>query len=65
MSLRAGDEVPFVGAVQVSVTDGERESFPRRFLALERSVIRAEAGPVDVVVRSIPDAPASVCSPTS
>ncbi len=65
MSLRAGDEIPFLGALHVSVTDGEYESFPRSFLALERSVIRAEAGPVDVVVRRIPDAPASVCSRTS
>jgi hypothetical protein len=63
MSLRAGDEIPFFGALEVSVTDGERESFPRRFLGLDQSVIRAEAGPVDVVVRGIPDAPASVCRP--
>jgi hypothetical protein len=64
LSLREGDEVPFVGAVQVTVSDGEHGSLPRRFLAFEPSVIRAEAGPVDVVVRSIPDAPAQVC-PTS
>ena len=63
MSLNEGDEVPFVGALQVSVIDGDLESLPRRFLALDRSVIRAQAGPVDVVVRPIPDAPASVCPP--
>jgi hypothetical protein len=63
LSLREGDEIPFSGAIQVSVTDGEHESFPRRFLALDHAIIRAEAGPVDVVVRGIPDAPASVCRP--
>jgi hypothetical protein len=61
LSLREGDEVPFVGALQVTLTDGEHGSLPRRFLAFEPSVIRAEAGPMDVVVRSVPDAPASVC----
>jgi hypothetical protein len=63
LPLREGDETPFTGAIQVSVTDGEHESFPRRFLSLDRAVIRAVAGPVDVVVRGIPDAPASVCRP--
>jgi hypothetical protein len=57
LSLREGDEIPFAGAIQVSVSDGQNESFPRRFLGLDQSVIRAEAGPVDVVVRGIPDAP--------
>jgi hypothetical protein len=63
LSLREGGEIPFAGAVQVSVTDRKHESFPRSFLALDQSVSRAEAGPVDVVVRGIPDAPASVCRP--
>jgi hypothetical protein len=63
LTLRDGEEIPFTGALQVSVTDGEHESFPRRFLGLEDSVIRAAAGPVDVVVRNIADAPASVCRP--
>jgi hypothetical protein len=63
VSLRAGDEVPFVGAIEVTVTDGTHNSLPRRFLALDRSLVRAQAGPVDVVVRSLPDAPAWVCPP--
>jgi hypothetical protein len=63
VSLRSGDEIPFVGAVQVAVTDGTQESVGRRFLSFEPALIRALAGPVDVVVRSIPDAPGSVCPP--
>jgi hypothetical protein len=65
ISLRAGDEVRFAGAIQVAVTDGTHESLPRRFLGDGRSSIRAQAGPVDVVVRSIPDAPAWVCPPSA
>jgi hypothetical protein len=65
LSLGEGDEVPFAGAIQVTVTDGAHNSVPRRFLAFDPSLIRAEAGPVDVVVRRIPDAPAQVCPPTS
>lgn len=64
-SLRPGDEVPFLGAIQVTVTDGDHDSVPRRFLAFEPSLIRAETGPVDVVVRGIPDAQARVCRPGS
>jgi hypothetical protein len=62
-SLDDGDELRFAGAIEVVVSDGAQESEPRRFLGLDRSVIRAQAGPVDVVVRGIPDAPASVCPP--
>jgi hypothetical protein len=62
-SLREGDEIPFVGAIQVAVIDGTHESAGRRFLSFEPSAIRALVGPVDVIVRSIPDAPGSVCPP--
>jgi len=64
LSLPEGDEIPFTRAIQVSVTNGEHESFPRRFLGLDRAIIRALAGPVDVVVPGLPDAPASVCPPS-
>jgi hypothetical protein len=64
-SLEPGDEIPFAGAIEVRVTDGTHESAPRRFLAFDRSVIRAHAGPVDVVVRSIPDGPGWVCPPAT
>jgi hypothetical protein len=40
-SLRAGDEVSFLGAIEVTVTDGEHASAPRRFLAFDPSVVRA------------------------
>jgi hypothetical protein len=43
LSLREGDEIPFTGAIQVSVTDGEHGSFPRRFLGLDRAIIRSLA----------------------
>jgi hypothetical protein len=60
-SLEPGDEIPFAGAIEVTLTDGTHEAAPRRFLSFDRSVIRAHAGPLDVVVRRIPDAPAWVC----
>ena len=62
-------ERPLVGtptrAVQVTVTDGTHEPVPRRFHGLDRSVIRAPGGPVDVVVRRIGDAAARVCPPSA
>jgi hypothetical protein len=64
-TLEEGDELRFAGAIEVAVTKGAHQSEPRRFLGLDRSVIRAQAGPVDVVVRGIPDAPASVCPPSA
>jgi hypothetical protein len=64
-SLEEGDELRFAGAIEVAVTDGTHESEPRRFLGLDRSVVRAQAGPVDVVVRALPDSPASVCPPSA
>jgi hypothetical protein len=62
-SLGSGDEIPFAGAIEVTMTDGTHESAPRRFVALDRSVVRALVGPVDVVVQTIPNAPAWVCPP--
>jgi hypothetical protein len=63
ISLQEGDEIRFAGAIEVAVTDAAHASQPRRFLGLERSVIRAQAGAVDVVVRGLPDAPPAVCPP--
>jgi hypothetical protein len=62
-SLERGDEIPFAGAIEVTLTDGTHESAPRRFLSFDPAVLRAQAGPVDVVVRSIPEGPGSVCPP--
>ena len=63
VSLEPGDEIPFIGAIQVTVVDGTHESAPRRFLGLDHSVVRALAGPVDVVLRSVPEGPGWVCPP--
>jgi hypothetical protein len=60
-SLRPGDEIPFVGAIAVTVTAGEHESAPRRFVGLEDMVVRALAGPVDVIVRPSPEGQGWVC----
>lgn len=65
LTLREGDEIGFLGAVQVTVTDGGHRSVPRRFGALERSLIRVQAGPVDVLVQGVPDIQAQVCPPVS
>ncbi|MGH9227197.1 MAG: hypothetical protein ACRD07_00440 [Acidimicrobiales bacterium] len=65
VSVRTGDEIRFVGAIEVRVTEGQRRSQPRRFAALEASVVRAQAGPVDVLVRSVPDVPAWLCPPSA
>ena len=64
LTLRDGDEVDFDGAVNVFVTDGARMSFPRGFDSRLGSVIRALAGPVDVVMRPAPGMSARVCTPT-
>ena len=64
-SLQPGDEIPFGGGVEVTVTDGTHESAPRRFLAFGHSAIRTHAGPVDVVVRSVPEGPGWVCPPAT
>jgi hypothetical protein len=63
VTLQAGDQIRFAGAIQVAVTEGTQESPPRRFLGNDRSVLLAHAGPVDVIVRGIPGAPARVCRP--
>jgi hypothetical protein len=64
-SLESGDEIPFIGAIQVTVTDGTHESAPRRFFGWDHAVVRALAGPLDVVVRSVPEGPGWVCPPSS
>jgi hypothetical protein len=61
VTLQAGDQLRFTGAIGVSVTDGKQESAPRRFLSRDGSAIRALAGPVDVVVRRVEGLPARLC----
>jgi hypothetical protein len=60
-TLRSGDQIRFTGAVTVSVTDGEQASYPRPFISREGSVINAQAGPVDVLVRPGTGQPTGVC----
>jgi hypothetical protein len=65
MTLRAGDEFRFGGAIRLSTTDGRDESSPRGFFSGDGSTIRALAGPVDILVRPVEGLPALVCTPAS
>jgi hypothetical protein len=63
LTLHAGDQLRFAGAILVSVTDGRHESRPRPFLGGDGALIRTLAGPVDVVVRGSEGMAAQVCTP--
>ena len=63
VTLRSGDEIDFAGAIQLTTTDGVHESRPLPFLSRDGSVIRAEAGPIDVVVRPAAGEPSRACAP--
>jgi hypothetical protein len=63
LTLQRGDALLFGGTVNVAATDGTHESYPRQFLSGKGSVIRALAGPVDVVVRSVGGLASRVCPP--
>ena len=65
LTLQTGDEVRFTGAISVTTTDGSLESQPLRFATRDGSVIRARAGPVDVVVRPAFGPPSRVCAPST
>jgi hypothetical protein len=60
--LGPGDQLGFEGAIAVAITDGEDESRPRELRSTDGSVLRALAGPVDVMVRGVGEAP-RVCLP--
>jgi hypothetical protein len=60
-TLRSGDQIGFTGTVTVSLTDGTQASYQRRFVSREGSMINAQAGPVDVVVRPGIGQPPGVC----
>lgn len=62
LTLAAGDQIEFSGAVNVAVTDGTHESQPRSFLSRDGSVLHAQAGPIDVVVRPPFDQQPRVCA---
>ncbi|MGH9227186.1 MAG: hypothetical protein ACRD07_00385 [Acidimicrobiales bacterium] len=63
LTLRAGDQIEFAGVVSITATDGAHESQARGFESRNGSVIRAQAGPVDAVVRPAMGQPARVCTP--
>jgi hypothetical protein len=63
LTLQSGDEIGFMGAVTVTTTDGTYESHRRTFLGRDGTVIKAQAGPVDVVVRSAGGQVSRVCVP--
>jgi hypothetical protein len=63
LTLGSGDEIGFAGAINVAATDGTHEGGPTRLMSQEGSVIRAQAGPVDVVVRQGLGQPAHLCAP--
>jgi hypothetical protein len=63
LTLDAGDQIEFSGAVDIATTDGTHESQPRSFLSRDGSVVHAQAGPVEVVVRPGLGQQPRVCSP--
>jgi hypothetical protein len=62
-TLQSGDQIGFTGTVMVSLIDGRQASYQRRFVSREGSMINAQAGPVDVVVRPEIGQPPRVCMP--
>jgi hypothetical protein len=50
LRLSSGDEMRFAGTISVRATDGTHEGWPTSFMSKDGSVVRAQAGPTDVVV---------------
>ncbi|HET6662630.1 MAG TPA: hypothetical protein VFG94_00150, partial [Acidimicrobiales bacterium] len=63
LTLRSGDEIGFAGMINVTATDDAHKGSPTRLMSQEGSVIRAQAGPVDVVVRQGLGQRARLCAP--
>jgi hypothetical protein len=63
VTLHAGDQIRFAGTINMVTTNGARESHPLPFDSRAGAVVRARAGPVDVVVRPGFGQPAQVCLP--
>jgi hypothetical protein len=63
VTLQRGDQLRFAGIMSVTVTDETGASFPRNLQSSRGSVIRALAGPVDVIVRPAAGTPARLCTP--
>jgi hypothetical protein len=64
VTLRAGDRILFAGTINMVTTNGARESHPLRLNSRAGAVVRARAGPVDVVVRQAFGQPARMCLPS-
>jgi hypothetical protein len=63
LTLDAGDQIEFSGALSVTTTYGPHESQPRPFASRDGSVLQTQAGPVDVIVRPQLGQEPHVCAP--
>ncbi len=63
LTLDAGDQIGFSGTVNLTTSDGTHESQPRSFFSRDGSVVQAQAGPVDVIVRPPLGQQPHVCAP--
>ena len=63
LTLQSGDRISFAGGISVTTTDGIHESSPLPFASRDGSVIRALAGPIDMVVRPPLGQRPRVCAP--
>jgi hypothetical protein len=63
LRLQSGDEIGFTGAINVAATEGNHEGQSIQFRSSNGSVVHAQAGPVDVVVRAPLGQSARVCEP--
>jgi hypothetical protein len=62
LTLQAGDQVGFTGAISVTTTDGTHESQRRTFWSRDGTAIEARAGPIDVVVRPAAGQRSTACT---
>lgn len=63
LTLSSDDTFGFAGTISVRATDGAHEGGPISFMSSAGSVIRAEAGPIDVVVRPALGQASRLCPP--
>jgi hypothetical protein len=63
LTLSSGETFGFAGTISVRATDGTHEGGPISFMSSAGSVIRAQAGPIDVVVRPALGQAARLCPP--
>jgi hypothetical protein len=63
LTLGAGDQIEFSRTVAIAATDGTHESLPRSYVSDNGSMLVAQAGPVEVVVRPGLGQRPRVCAP--